>query len=307
MSTPPPADAAIIAAWCETHLDCRPVTELFRAEHLSRVIGMRLSDGTAVVVKIRKPAPRLDACFAVHRHLFDAGFACPEPLVAPAPLGRYAATAERFVPGEPGLPSSGRSPALFASALAELITLAPPPEVGSRLDPAPPWTAWDHGEGGLWPSPDDIDRDLDRVVGPPWVDDAAAAARDHLRRCASERVIGHGDWYADNLCWTGDRLQAVHDWDSVICAPEEVIAGLAAAGFASTGRPGEAVTVHETEHFLAEFQAATGRAFSPEQLSYAWAAGLWLRVFDAKKEFARDGEVYSCDESDAAERLRRMR
>lgn len=138
------------------------------------------------------------------------------------------------------------------------------------------------------------------------MDAAAAAVRDALADCHSLPVIGHGDWYAANLRWAGDRLLAVHDWDSVIRAPEPVIAGLAASSFASTGGEGEEVTVEETEEFISEYQAASGREFTSVEVSYAWAAGLWLRVFDAKKEFARSGRSYSCDESAAAARLRRI-
>ena len=306
VAAPPSADPATLRAWCEEHLGAPPVEELFTSAHLSRVTGVRLGDGTSVVVKVRTPAARLAGCFEVHRHLFLAGFPCPEPIVGPTPMAEYAATAERYVPGGSPLPSSGRSAPHFASALAELIRLAPRPDEVPTLDPPPPWTACGHPGEDLWPTPDDLDVDLNEINGPVWVDNAAAAVRNALAECRSEPVIGHGDWYAANLTWNGDQLLAVHDWDSVISAPEPVIVGLAASSFASTGGEGEEVTVDETAQFIAEYQAAAGRDFPPVEVSYAWAAGLWLRVFDAKKEFARTGEAYSCDESAVYERLHRM-
>ena len=303
---PPSVDPAELSAWCEEYLGAPPTEELFTSAHLSRVVGLRLADGTSVVVKIRATAHRLRACFDVHLAMFEAGFPCPQPLVGPTPIGDFSATAERYLPGGTPLPIRGRSPQLFASALVRLVDTAPEPEEVGPLNPPPPWTAWDHAEDGLWPWPDDSDVDLNKVDGPAWVDDAAAAVRERLATCDLPRVIGHGDWYTSNLRWSGDELVAVHDWDSVISAPEPVVAGLAAASFASGGGPGEEVTVAETEAFIAAYQQASRRALTEGEMSYAWAAGLWLRVFDAKKEFATRGYAYSCDEPAATERLRRM-
>lgn len=302
----PSVDEEVMAAWCEDHLGAAPVEQLFTSTHLSRVTGLRLGDGASVVVKVRAPADRLRACFAVQRHLFLGGFPCPEPILAPTSIGEYCGTAERYVPGGSALPATGRLARPFAAALAQLMDLAPPPALVGTLDPPPPWTAWMPTEDRLWPAPDDLDIDLNDVEGPAWVDASAAAVRERLAECQSVAVIGHGDWYAANLAWDGNQLLAVHDWDSVISAPEAVIVGLAAAGFACTGTLGDEVTVDETEQFIAEYQVARGRDFSDREAAYAWAAGLWLRVFDAKKEFAQNGETYTCDESEAAARLRRI-
>ncbi len=42
-------------------------------------------------------------------------------------------------------------------------------------------------------------------------------------------MIGHGDWYAGNLRFSGDQLIVAHDWDSVITESEAVLVGFAAA------------------------------------------------------------------------------
>src|SRR3954465_11831195 len=234
----PVVDAASLTAWCELHLGSPAESELFRTGHLTCVIGTRLADGREVVVRVRPAAPRLTACTEVQRRLFDSGYPCPRPLAGPAPLGEYEATAESHMPGGAVLPDSGRTAQPFAAALARLVHLAPRPEQLPPLAPAPPWAAWNHGQGGLWPSSEDLDMDLNQVDGPGWIDAAGAAAppkrqekhgqaavgsdaagqaaRQKLQEDQGQAVIGHGDWITDNLRWRGNRLLVAYDWDSLI-------------------------------------------------------------------------------------------
>ena len=130
---------APIAAWCRRWLGAEPTDELFQLGHLSQVMGLRLADGVAVVLKVRPPSERLAACVLVQRHLWAAGFPCPEPLAGPAPLGKLSATAEVLVEGGSQLPLTDDSPRLFAEALARLVTLAPPVASLPTLEPWPPW------------------------------------------------------------------------------------------------------------------------------------------------------------------------
>ena len=290
--------------WCRLHLGARVEEEVFRVGHLSTVIGVRLSSGRSVVVKIRGPTPRLAACAAVQRVLHLRGFPCPEPLVDNEAFGELVASAEVMVPGGEPFPASGRSPIPFAAALADLVRLAPSPNEVGPLEPAPPWTAPDHEAAELWPWPDDCDVDLNAVGGPGWIDEAGRAARDRLRLSAGELVVGHGDWYTANLGWAGDRLLAAYDWDSVIVGREPVVAGLAAAVFPATGGGTEA-TVEETEAFLAAYSSTRARAFSSDETELAWAAGLWNRSFDAKKQVVTEGKPRSLTESEALERRKR--
>jgi len=95
-----------LAVWCAQWLGAPPTRVLFEAAHLSIVTGLRLVDGREVVVKARPLAARLQAGVHVQRHLWAAGFPCPEPLAGPHPLGMLTATAEALVSGgtrlEPG-------------------------------------------------------------------------------------------------------------------------------------------------------------------------------------------------------------
>jgi Phosphotransferase enzyme family len=291
--------------WCRNHLGSGIDEELFRYGHLSAVIGIRLISGPQVVVKIRRASDRLVACASAHRVLFERGFPCPEPLVDLEPFGegKGVASAEKMIVGGDPFPNSGRSPEPFAEALAQLVALAPKSEELDTLDPAPPWTFPPFGTD-LWPRPDDRDIDLNEVSGPAWIDESGWAARDRLQALGGPPIIGHGDWYTANLRWAGDGLLAAFDWDSVIAAPEPVIVGLAAAVYPATYAGTEA-SIDETEEFLDAYMSARARGFSDDELEQAWAAGLWNRSFDAKKQFATEGKVESLTEGESLERQRR--
>jgi hypothetical protein len=81
----------------------------------------------------------------------------------------------------------------------------------------------------------------------------------------------------------------VHDWDSVIAQPETAIVGLAAAVWPAAGAPGEAATVAQSAEFIACYQQAAGRPWAGREIQDAWAAGLWVRLFNAKKDAADGG------------------
>jgi hypothetical protein len=300
--TVPAVDPALLAMWCSEHLGSPPAAELFRSGFLSAVVGLRLADDREVVVKVRPVSPRLVACVEVQRRMFQAGYPCPEPLSDPAPFGDRMATAEVYVPGGAVLPEGEHAARRFAEAFALLIKLAPRPAEVPSLDPAPSWAAWNHAEAGLWPRSED-DVDLNEVTGPEWIDQAGRCARDRLRAGASEAVIGHCDWLASNLRWSGDKLLVVHDWDSTAADSEAVLAGFAAALY-PTISPDEHVSVAETEKFLDAYCGARGKAFSTGELQRSWAAGVWTRAYDAKYQHVAGQPIVSLSDHEARERLR---
>ncbi|MFC3456123.1 hypothetical protein [Amycolatopsis speibonae] len=208
------------------------------------------------------------------------------------------------MPGGEMLPRTENPAAAFAEAFAWLIRLAPRPGEVTTLDPAPSWAAWNHGGGGLWPCPEDTDVDLNEVPGAEWIDDAGRRARDRLPGGESDAVIGHCDWLAGNLRWSGDKLLVVHDWDSVIVESEAVLAGFAAA-LHSTVNPDELATVEDTQRFIDAYFRARGREFSVDELQRSWAAGVWTRAYDAKYQHAVGKPITSLSEDEAYERLRR--
>ncbi len=286
------------------HLGSPPADEIFRSGYLSAVVGLRLADGREVVVKVRPDSQRVAACVEVQRRMFQAGYPCPRPLTGAAPFGRDVATAEAYVPGGAVLPSADHAAGAFAAAFARLITLAPRPAEVPALDPAPSWAAWNHAEDGLWPCPEEMDANLNEVPGPEWIDEAGRRARDRLRAGGSESVIGHCDWLAGNLRWSGDALLVVHDWDSMITDSEAVLVGFAAALY-STVSADKLATVEDSERFLVAYCEARGREFSADELERSWAAGLWTRACDAKHQHAVGQPITLLSEAEARERLRR--
>jgi hypothetical protein len=283
------------------HLGSPPADEMFRSGYLSVVIGLRLADDREVVVKVRPDSPRIAACVDVQRRLFQVGYPCPRPLTGAAAFGGDVATAEAYVPGGAVLPSAEQAALAFAEAFARL---APRAAEVSTLDPAPSWAAWNHAGDGLWPCPEDADVNLNEVAGAEWIDDAGRRARDRLRAGGSDAVIGHCDWLAGNLRWSGDALLVVHDWDSVTAESEAVLVGFAAALY-STVSADELATVEDTERFLVAYCQARGREFSAGELQRSWAAGVWTRAYDAKYQHTVGQPITSLSENEARERLRR--
>lgn len=277
-----------LADWCGRHLGARPARVLFRSGHLSEVVGAELADRRRVVIKARPADPRIAGCVAVQEHLARAGFPCPEPLTAPVQADGVTVTAEALVPGGSPLPTEGGA-VPFAALLARLISSAPVPAAVPSLAPSPPWAGWDHPGKRLWPDRDDRGRDLNSTPGPARVDDAARRVRERLSACAAPARVGHGDWESHNIRWSGGQPLAVHDWDSVIAQPETAIVGLAAAVWPAAGAPGEAATVTQSAEFIAAYQQAAGRQWTGHEVQDAWAAGLWVRLFNAKKDAADGG------------------
>lgn len=276
----------------------------FRRGHLSEVIGVRLADGRKVVVKLRPAecSPHVESSFMVHQHVYAASFPCPEPLVAPTDLGPWVATAERMCSSSAPFPSTTPIAAAFASALALLTEVMPSvDQVGPLM--SPPWAAWNHDGKGLWPWPDDMDVDLNEVDS-GWLDQVAGEAKRRLARSSGGVVVGHGDWYSGNVLWEDDRLHAVIDWDSALVDRETVIIGLASAVFSYAGSPGDEPTVSQSQAFIDAYVSARSRVFSPPEVEEMWAAGLWVRAFDAKKQLVADGRNEVIDEREALTRLR---
>ena len=293
----------IVALWFADAVGEPPVALLFERGHLSVVLGLRTLSGARAVLKVRRPSDRLHSCVAVQRGLYDVGFPAPRPLAGPEVFSGWAFTIEDMLSvGDP----RGRTeaePAEFARSLQTLVASAPPVSAVGPLTPHPPWVGWDHEGKALWPPPDDLEVNLDAVDGPAWLDDAAAAARATLLEADLNSVVGHGDWYSGNLMWDGHRLAAVHDWDSVVAHPEAAVCGAASAVFPAVGPPWEPATTEESSAFIDAYAAARGIPLTAEEKRVAWAAGLWVRCFDAKKEAAM-GPVRNITRLEAARRLK---
>jgi hypothetical protein len=273
--------------WCQSSLRSGIAETLFERGNLSRVLGVKLEDEREVVIKIRPWQNRLRACLAVQRHLSLSGYPCPAPTTDLDHIGGCAIHAEVLVVGgEQRNPDLGAG--AYAALLRQLVAAAPDVERVPTLFPSPPWTGWDHPAATTWPERDDRGLNLNSFDGPTWVDDAAECVREALRAYEAPRRIGHGDWESQNIRWNGNEPLAVHDWDSVIAQPEATIVGLASAVWAAQGGPGEAASVVQTEAFIDAYEHACG-GWSAQDRAAAWSAGLWVRLFNAKKDATEGG------------------
>lgn len=135
--------------------------------------------------------------------------------------------------------------------------------------------------------------DLNSALGPSWLEDAQRRTRNRLLSSDLSCIIGHCDWWSDSLRWVQRQLHVVHDWDSVVSLPETAISGAAAAIFPANGLlPG--ATLEESHAFLSAYEQARGQKWMAEELEVSWAAGLFGRAFDAKKDFLRGQADRSC-------------
>jgi len=281
--------AAELAHWCQSSLGSGIAETQFEFGNLSRVLGVTLLDGREVVIKIRRWESRLLGCVAVQRQLARAGYGypCPAPISAVDQIDDWALNAEALVHG-----CGQRDPSLGADACAlllqRLVAAAPTPAHVPTLAPAPPWTAWDHCSAGTWPDRDDRGRNLNLFEGPVWIDSAAEKVREALARYKAPLRIGHGDWESQNIRWNGNEPLVVHDWDSVIAQPEAAIVGLASSVWAAQGDPGGAATVAQTEEFIAAY-TRTAEDWTVQDCAVAWTAGLWVRLYNAKKDATEGG------------------
>lgn len=277
---------AAVDDWVRDRLNARAARVVWMREHLSRVMRVELNSGTSVVLKVRPYHERLEACGRVQAAAHAAGLPCPAVLDGPVKAGRFSCSVEQWVPGGEQLDLRLANPArLFADALHAVVRGVQDASAEALADTASvlPWVGWRHAAGETWPPPDDLDADLNAFEAPSGLDDIAARARSIIQAHDLPRVIGHGDWESQNLRWRASRLHCIHDWDSVVFEPEAALVGAAAAVYGARGGTGEASTFDETAAFIAAYDAARPGGLSPDEWSVAWAAGVWVLAFNAKK------------------------
>jgi hypothetical protein len=293
--------------WCLDHLGGEPTEVLFQLQQMSMVFGLRLADGTDVVVKARADDGRAVSCVAAQARLAERGFPCARPLTPVVGVGSLAAHAEEFRPGgdvlhEDSPDAAVRNAEVFARLMAELadVTVAPPL-------PNPRWVRWDHTDSGVWPAIEFLD-DRDQSAVPVHVVDTAVRARGRLLAASLPCVLGHADFEAQNLRWHGREVWTVHDWDSLAWQPEAALVGAASGSFAGAGPPTLA-PIESSEAFLVAYQDIRGRMFTTVEQEIAWAASLWLAAHNARWEALHGDTPVSGNAllAQAAERLHRAK
>lgn len=296
---PPPDDSlfAYVRDALESPIDC----VIFTERRLSEVFGLRLTDGREIVAKMRPFSDRIQQCCEVQRKMFEAGYPAPEPLTPATAIDDWLVSIETYVPDGAMFVAGPDMAERFAQEYARFMTFVPDASDIGAIAPLP-WVASGSGGSQLWPTPNEVDADLNAIDGPLWVDEAARFAKQRIARHDGAIVVGHGDWSCHNLQWRDRELYAVHDWDSIVTEPELVTAGVAAGFFPADGNPRATATVDQTRAFIDAYGIARGRTWSNDDREVMWAAGLWNRAYDAKQQTVQ-GEIRTLTREEALERM----
>jgi Ser/Thr protein kinase RdoA (MazF antagonist) len=273
-----------LSLWCSRVLGSSLAELLFVESAMSEVYGVRLADGRSVVIKARfAEVQRVQSCLVVQRGVAASGFPCPAPLSDVTVHEGKAVHAEEYLPDGEVMRGDGPDvAATFAVILAELADLVDGIRVPPPL-PNPIWLRWDHSEPGVWPAYPEYPGRLTDAVVPRHVEQTARRVRARLREVQLPCVVGHGDWESQNLRWQGERLYAVHDWDSMAWLPEAAVVGSACGAFASIEQPTLA-PLDSSAAFLEAYESARSRRFTADEREVAWAASLWLPAHNAFNE-----------------------
>ena len=289
------ADAgAIVEAltgFCRAHLGSGIADLIYCTFSVGAGFGLVLADGRRVFLKAWSSATsgaELRAVHTVQAALAERGFPAPCVLLPPVPfMAGHAAVMEwldRGAQADAGQPTLRRA---MAVALARLNTLATPfaglPRVPRHQYP----------EGAVWGPTHNVLFDFAATArDAEWIDQLAATSARIAREGEGRVVVGHRDWSAKNVRFARDAarnafVSAVYDWDSIVHAPEPVIVGMAAATFTATWdipvarvfpAPGDMVA------FVADYEHASGRAFTAGEWRTAEAAATYLLAYTARCE-----------------------
>jgi hypothetical protein len=102
-------------------------------------------------------------------------------------------------------------------------------------------------------------------------------------------VIGHSDWSAKNIRFTGSHVGVVYDWDSLRLESEERLVGRISAKFTSHPQVRSAPTPDEARAFVDEYESARGKPFTSRERERISAARLYAVAYKARGEYQRDG------------------
>lgn len=264
--------------------------------------ALELADGRRVVLKARPPATTnpdlplgrsaLQQVVDVQRFLADRGYPCPAPLLGPKPLVHGLATVEAYL-GD-GDMLDAHDPHVRRLVAAELHRHI---DLLRALPGPPPLAHFSVPRGRLFPTPHSK---LFTPSAPDtvWVRDLARRARAVAEAVRSPPVLGHCDWRVEHLRFTGERLVASYDWDSLTTRPETCIVGVDAHGHTadwSQERVRRVPTPDGILGFIADYEHARGRPFTRAEhhAARAWAVywiayGAWISITPGSTQWPDD-------------------
>ena len=288
-TTDPHQIAELINNFCHQELGAFIADYLFYESSIGAVCGVRLQDGRRVVVKIHRPSRSLDflkAIVQVQYYLIEHEYPCTRPVIDPRPLAYGIAIVEEF--DDEGEYHQASDPAIrrsMAEMLARLIKLTSKLAYMPALQPEAPDSRLQ--PGSIWPKPHSELFDFEATAaGAAWIDEIARPAQAVKLHGAGQLVLGHTDWGVKHFRYIGNKVHVIYDWDSLAYGKEPIIVGSAAMYFTYTEFFGKyrLPTAEESHAFIAEYEVARGKPFTPEEKQTMEAAKIYGIAYGARCE-----------------------
>ena len=282
--------ADLIAEWLATQIGSSLDRFLSFEMSIGAAIGVRLTDGSDLFLKIlpgSQDVAALSAQVRLQEALANRGFPAPDILLEPRRLGPGYAVAMVF--DQSGVPTDVRIPSVrdaMARCLSKLVREATDLEGIDGLPERHLPTRAD-----IWPMPHNALFDFVATqTGAEWIDDLA---RDALRKLAdadSRMVVGHHDWSAKNMRMGETEIAVVYDWDAVFRDRETAFVGSAAAHFPVTWElpVPQTPTRQEMSAFLEAYRTARGSPFTSQERHEIAAYATYSRAYKARCEHCLD-------------------
>jgi hypothetical protein len=283
--------AATVDRFCAKSLGSAVERYEFFVSGVLSVHGVRLTDGKRVVVKAGRRsvgATFLAAVQTVQAHLAANDLPCPKPVLGPTALEHGIAVVEELL--DRGARADAHDQHIrraMASMLARQIDLSRPFVSLDRLRPS---LLASPKPDELWPEPHEERFDFGASAGgAEWIDELAWAARDRLAHITGERVVAHADWRAEHVRFEGQEIVATYDWQALAVGSEPALLGQIGYGFTtdwSIDQARRTPTIDEFRAFVADYEAARGRPFSPAERRTIDAAWVYATAYGARCEYS---------------------
>jgi hypothetical protein len=284
--------AASVDQFCVRSLGASIERYQFFSTSVHSVHGVKLADGRRVVIKVARPSPGAESCFAavqtVQSHLAASGFPCPQPVLEATELHGGVAVVEQLL--DRGAPANGHHPWIrreMAAGLAKQVDLCRGfvglGGLGAPLVATPL-------PGQLWPGAQDHTfASAARARGTQWIDELASAARASLAAADDDVVIAHSDWRSEHVRFKRAKIVATFDWESLAVGPEAAMLGQIAhtltIDFGIKQRR-RMPTLRDFRAFVAAYESARGRDFTAAQHKTIDAAWVYSTAYNARGQNA---------------------
>ena len=245
--------ASCLYEYCVSDIGAAPAEVVFMCVGHSGVLGLRMADKRAVVLKTQlssSPA-RLARVYAIQEVLRQKGIPCAALVRAPRELrpGMYVVAHTLFAPGSQ-VPMNPAVRKAIASEYLRVVSLTEDLDRADLMAPAPM-----------------VDSELFENF--PGLKDEVCR-----RWTDAEKKVVHTDWKLRNLLFKKDNISAIYDFDALQIRPDLQAVASTAVNF-MRGRGPITVSLYpdHTYAFLRDYERARGKKFSSDEVC---ALRMWV-------------------------------